>query len=231
MTGVKGGSPNTGSPSAEFHGAGFHNTKFNSTIATSPVQQPSPRPPSVAAIAASAPPQNTAFRRTTTAHRAQPAANAAAEASHSQSASVGSVTGPHAGFRQTIPHQTDPNRPHASRTHNNRPHANHTDDSHTAVTPHRTGLTDQVIEAATHGQTPRMIARALDQPLDLVDLIIERERAAGHITIYDLTSCNSTTGAGCNPDPESMVCASCPILPRQIRKNQSLFGRLKARLR
>lgn len=91
-------------------------------------------------------------------------------------------------------------------------------------------ITEKVIDGLTHGRTPRMIANHLSLPLDLVDLIIERERAVGHLDIYDLRSCNSTTGEGCDPDPESLVCAGCPILPAAIRKRQSIFGRLKARL-
>ncbi|WEV72439.1 hypothetical protein [Bifidobacterium sp. ESL0790] len=94
----------------------------------------------------------------------------------------------------------------------------------------QSSITANVIDGLTHGQTPRMIASRLSLPLDLVDLIIERERAAGRLDVYDLRSCNSTTGEGCDPDPESLVCASCPILPAAIRKRQSVFARLKARL-
>ncbi|WEV74025.1 hypothetical protein OZX74_00105 [Bifidobacterium sp. ESL0798] len=75
-----------------------------------------------------------------------------------------------------------------------------------------------------------MIANELSLPLDFVDLVIEQERTAGRLNIYDLRSCNSTTGEGCDPDPESLVCASCPILPKAIRQRQSVFGRLKAAL-
>ncbi|WEV46767.1 hypothetical protein OZX62_00175 [Bifidobacterium sp. ESL0690] len=91
-------------------------------------------------------------------------------------------------------------------------------------------VSEKVISGLTRGQTPRMIAVNLNLPLDFVDLVIEQERAAGHINIYDLRSCNSTTGEGCNPDPDSLVCAGCPILPKAIRQRQSVFGRLKAKL-
>lgn len=75
-----------------------------------------------------------------------------------------------------------------------------------------------------------MVADKLGLPLDFIDLVIERERRAGRLHVYDLRSCNSTTGEGCNPDPESLVCAGCPILPAAIRRRQSVFGHLKARL-
>ncbi|WEV64050.1 hypothetical protein [Bifidobacterium sp. ESL0732] len=88
-----------------------------------------------------------------------------------------------------------------------------------------------IINELTHGQTPRMVADRLGLPLDFVNLVIERERRAGRLNIYDLRSCNSTTGEGCDPDPDSLICAGCPILPAAIRRRQSLFGRLKAKLR
>ncbi|WEV41985.1 hypothetical protein OZX57_00080 [Bifidobacterium sp. ESL0682] len=96
----------------------------------------------------------------------------------------------------------------------------------------RTSLStaEKVIDGLTHGQTPRMIATSLNLPLDFIDLIITQERAAGRLNIYDLRSCNSSTGEGCDPDPESLVCAGCPILPKDIRQHQSVFGRLKAKL-
>ncbi|WEV67471.1 hypothetical protein OZX72_00170 [Bifidobacterium sp. ESL0769] len=91
-------------------------------------------------------------------------------------------------------------------------------------------ITDKIVDGLTNGKTPRMIAVSLNLPLDFVDLVIEQECAAGRINVYDLRSCNTTTGEGCDPDPESLVCAGCPIFPKAIRKRQSVFGRLKAKL-
>ncbi|WEV69399.1 hypothetical protein OZX73_00410 [Bifidobacterium sp. ESL0775] len=91
-------------------------------------------------------------------------------------------------------------------------------------------VAQKIIDGLTNGQTPRMIATGLNLPLDFVDLVIEQERAAGRLNIYDLRSCNTTTGEGCDPDPDSLVCAGCPILPKTIRQRQSVFGRLKAKL-
>ncbi|MDF7665973.1 hypothetical protein [Bifidobacterium sp. ESL0745] len=91
-------------------------------------------------------------------------------------------------------------------------------------------IAEEIIAGLTNGRTPRMIATELSLPLDFVDLVIEQERTAGRLNVYDLRSCNSTTGEGCDPDPESLVCAGCPILPKAIRQRQSVFGRLKAKL-
>jgi hypothetical protein len=91
-------------------------------------------------------------------------------------------------------------------------------------------ITSEVIEGLTHGQTPRMIADRLDLPIDFIELVISQERSAGRLDVYDLRSCNSTTGQGCDPDPESLVCASCPILPAAIRRRQSLAARLRSKL-
>lgn len=75
-----------------------------------------------------------------------------------------------------------------------------------------------------------MIANRLGLPVDFIELVINQEQAAGRLDVYDLRSCNSTTGQGCDPDPESLVCASCPILPAAIRRRQSLTARLRSKL-
>ncbi|MDF7640036.1 hypothetical protein PT279_00240 [Bifidobacterium sp. ESL0784] len=118
-------------------------------------------------------------------------------------------------------HKVFGNSPKLSKTSNQIPLGNQT----------ALSVSEKVIDGLTRGQTPRMIATNLSLPLDFIDLVIEQERTAGRLNIYDLRSCNSTTGEGCNPDPESLVCAGCPILPKAIRQRQSVFGRLKAKLR
>lgn len=129
------------------------------------------------------------------------------------------------GFRHTKP----------SHAHTERQSTAPTAAAITAETPgtpaHRgPSITREVIDNLTHGQTPRMIANRLGLPVDFIELVISQEQAAGRLDVYDLRSCNSTTGQGCDPDPESLVCASCPILPAAIRRRQSLTARLRSKL-
>ncbi|MDF7663124.1 hypothetical protein PT282_00295 [Bifidobacterium sp. ESL0763] len=94
-----------------------------------------------------------------------------------------------------------------------------------------TPVTQRIIGMLTQGRTIRMVADELGLPMDFVNLVVDRERHAGRLDVYDLRSCNSTTGEGCDPDPDSLVCAGCPILPAAIRRRQSVIGRLATRLR
>jgi hypothetical protein len=98
-------------------------------------------------------------------------------------------------------------------------------------TPHDSSTATKVVNGLTHGQTPRQIANHLNLPLDFIDLIISQERKAGRLDVYDLRSCNSSSGQGCNPDPESLVCVGCPILPMAIRRRQSVMARVKSKFR
>lgn len=88
-------------------------------------------------------------------------------------------------------------------------------------------ITAQVVQALTSGKTPRMAAQDLGLPLDFVNLVIEQARISGDIDFFELRTENCTVGGACQPDPESMVCASCPILPPSIRKQQSPLGKLR----
>ncbi|MCI1218956.1 MAG: hypothetical protein LKF99_00200 [Bifidobacterium sp.] len=97
----------------------------------------------------------------------------------------------------------------------------------TAKSTTNTPVTTQVLQALTSGKTPRMVAQELRLPLDLIDLIIEQARISGDIDFFELRTQNCTAGGACQPDPESMVCASCPILPPSIRRQQSPLGKLR----
>jgi hypothetical protein len=101
----------------------------------------------------------------------------------------------------------------------------------TSRTHHDSSIASKVVNGLTHGQTPRQIADHLNLPLDFIDLIISQERNAGRLDVYDLRSCNSSSGQGCNPDPESLVCSGCPILPMAIRRRQSVMARMKSKFR
>jgi hypothetical protein len=97
----------------------------------------------------------------------------------------------------------------------------------TASPSEATPITAQVVQALVSGKTPRIAAQDLGLPLDFVNLVIEQARISGDIDFFELRTENCTAGGACQPDPESMVCASCPILPPSIRKQQSPLGKLR----
>ncbi|MCH4209735.1 hypothetical protein [Bifidobacterium sp.] len=97
----------------------------------------------------------------------------------------------------------------------------------TASATPNTPITTQVLQILASGKTPRMAAHDLSLPLDFVNLVIEQARASGDFDFFELRTENCTAGGACHPDPESMVCASCPILPTSIRKQQSALGKLR----
>ncbi|MCH3975960.1 MAG: hypothetical protein LKI60_08380 [Bifidobacterium tibiigranuli] len=120
------------------------------------------------------------------------------------------------GFRHTETTKTEPTK--TERTPVNRKDA---------PTISEIPITAQVVQALVSGKTPRMAAQDLGLPLDFVNLVIEQARISGDIDFFELRTENCTAGSACQPDPESMVCASCPILPPSIRKQQSPLGKLR----
>lgn len=84
-------------------------------------------------------------------------------------------------------------------------HTSHADQSQSPVSV-------RIIDGLTSGHTPRMLARQYDLPLDLVMMIIERARKRGEFESYELHTANCSKAA-CRPDPGSLVCAGCPLLP------------------
>lgn len=89
-------------------------------------------------------------------------------------------------------------------------------------------LVSQILEELTHGGTVTMVAEKHGLPLDFVTLVLERARRNGSVEFFELKPGSCTKGS-CDPDPESLVCAGCPIMPAAIRRKQSLVGRLLRR--
>ncbi|RBP99027.1 peptidase [Bifidobacterium xylocopae] len=87
-------------------------------------------------------------------------------------------------------------------------------------------ISERILAALSAGRPPRRVAASLGVPLDFVSLVTEQARRSGKLDYYDLATGNCGSGPGCNPDPDSLVCASCPILPAAVRRRQSILGRL-----
>lgn len=90
-------------------------------------------------------------------------------------------------------------------------------------------LTSAIVAELGDGQTPQMVASRRGLPLDFVDLVFDRAIADGRLDFFELKPGDSTKGT-CDPDSESLVCAGCPIMPTAIRRQQSLFGHMKAKI-
>ena len=78
-------------------------------------------------------------------------------------------------------------------------------------------VADRVLTELHHGSTPRLAAQRLGLPLDLVSLVVEREQAAGRLEVVQVT--RDRCIGSCDPDPDSLVCAGCPVLPLALRRN------------
>ncbi|MCI1889467.1 MAG: hypothetical protein LKI98_03400 [Bifidobacterium crudilactis] len=72
-------------------------------------------------------------------------------------------------------------------------------------------VSEQIIHALGLGMTAGMVSRQLNMPLDFVELVMEQAKAAGRLDVLDMSSAKCR-GSSCQPDPESFVCAGCPVL-------------------
>lgn len=87
----------------------------------------------------------------------------------------------------------------------------------------RGSVKDRILSAIQSGATPRQAAQMLHQPLDLVDMVIERSERNGELTI--LRFGNGRCGSQfCRPDPDSLVCAGCPILATTRHRAHTTHG-------
>lgn len=76
------------------------------------------------------------------------------------------------------------------------------------------------------------VARCADErglPRDFVEQIVEHARARGMIDVVELTA-GCSLGA-CEPSPDSIVCASCPLRPASAKPARSIAARIRARMR
>ncbi|EFA23482.1 hypothetical protein [Bifidobacterium gallicum] len=88
-----------------------------------------------------------------------------------------------------------------------------------------------VTQALQRGVTVAQVAEQYRLPKAFIEQIVEHERALGKLTIVEL---NAACGSSCVPDPESVVCASCPLASTGGIKRRNLaktaFRRLAQRV-
>ena len=86
------------------------------------------------------------------------------------------------------------------------PDRRHADDNADAVT--------QVIADLESGMTLEACARHHGLPREFVAMIADHARRTGRLRVMDLSPRAACGEAWCNPDPGSLICAGCPLLPR-----------------
>ena len=81
----------------------------------------------------------------------------------------------------------------------------------------RTGITAQVIHDLGRGMTVRECADAHHLPEAFIAQIAEFARARGELDLVVLDRGCVTKGM-CTPDPESVICAGCPLAAPHARR-------------
>lgn len=79
-------------------------------------------------------------------------------------------------------------------------------------------VTSHIIVMLNAGLTPNAVAGRLQLPLEFVNAVIERSSSEGKLAFFELKTGNCSSSSGCSPDPDSPVCAGCPIYPASARK-------------
>ncbi|WP_246165680.1 hypothetical protein [Bifidobacterium canis] len=74
-------------------------------------------------------------------------------------------------------------------------------------------VVDKTVNALRHGQSVSEYARSSGLPRDFVEQIVEYAREQGRLDFVSLSPNNGCASGSCTPDPESLVCASCPLAP------------------
>ena len=81
----------------------------------------------------------------------------------------------------------------------------------------RTGITAQVIHDLSRGMTVRECADAHHLPEAFSAQIVEFARARGELDVVALDRGCVTKGM-CTPDPDSVICAGCPLAAPNTRR-------------
>lgn len=89
--------------------------------------------------------------------------------------------------------------------------------------PQATGIAEAIIAELRSGSTPRLAAEHLHLPLDFVEMVIEEARAEGKLDILRIGGAGCSLGS-CSPDPDSLVCAGCPVMVTAKRRKPRLRG-------
>ncbi|MFR0574049.1 hypothetical protein ACLUWS_02215 [Bifidobacterium boum] len=84
-----------------------------------------------------------------------------------------------------------------------------------------TGVRGRVAAMLRQGLDIASCARVLGMPVDFVRQIAESLEAQGAIDLVTWRGSHGCATGGCTPDPDSPLCAGCPLKPVQLRRHRS----------
>ncbi|PLS28086.1 peptidase [Bifidobacterium anseris] len=93
----------------------------------------------------------------------------------------------------------------------------------------RTHVVADVVADLKTGKSVARCAAERGLPRDFVEQIVEHARTRGMIDVVELTA-GCSIGV-CEPSPDSIVCASCPLRPAAAGAARSIAARIRARMR
>lgn len=79
------------------------------------------------------------------------------------------------------------------------------------------GIVAQVADELGHGMTVADCAARHNLPRDFIVMIAAQARRRGLLTVVDLQADGTVCGV-CAPDPDSIVCAGCPLRSSSARR-------------
>lgn len=88
------------------------------------------------------------------------------------------------------------------------------------------GIVGQVVQDLTDGMSVAEVAHKHHVPRDFIEQIVDFARARGGLQVVELNTGCST--GPCDPDPDSIVCAGCPLVPAGSRNRATILNRLRA---
>ncbi len=89
----------------------------------------------------------------------------------------------------------------------------------------RTHIVADIVDDLTRGRSVAQIAQERGLPRAFVEQVVDHARRQGTIDIVELTS--GCAGGACAPDPDSPVCAGCPLLPASARNRASIVSHIR----
>lgn len=95
-----------------------------------------------------------------------------------------------------------------------------TDAARRAVHRTPTGIRGRVAAMLRQGLDIAACARILGMPVDFVRQIAESLEAEGAIDLVTWRGSHGCATGGCDPDPDSPLCAGCPLKPVQLRRKR-----------
>lgn len=93
------------------------------------------------------------------------------------------------------------------------------------------GVVERTIRSLESGMSVGEVARASNLPRDFIEQIAVFARERGRL---DFVSVSADSGCGtgsCTPDPDSIICASCPLAPPAAKRGHTPLAHIASTVR